>query len=125
VKKPSFEPSKGSEPSNRSEIEQGENTATGGEATATGGDGGYADTGNVQKGNGNAFAFAESKGGPERESCGCDKRRNEREGASAEGGDTRAKSGDAEGGDGGDAKAVGGDAVAGNIAKVLQRDGER
>jgi hypothetical protein len=117
VNKPSLHPG------NAAEVKQGDNAATGGEASATGGDGGYADTGNVQKGNGDAYARYESKGGPDGERCGCDKRRDDHGGASTEGGDTKAHSGDAEGGDGGDAKAVGGDAVAGNIAKVLQRAG--
>ena len=39
-----------------SHVNQGDNTATGGNATANGGDGGDADTGNTQAGNGNAWA---------------------------------------------------------------------
>ena len=43
---------------NDSDIDQGDNTATGGDATANGGKGGDADTGNKQKFNGNAGALA-------------------------------------------------------------------
>jgi hypothetical protein len=87
---------------NLSWIHQGDPKAKGGKAKAEGGDGGDADTGNVQFGNGNALAFA--LGGK----------------AKAEGGDTCADSGDAYGGDGGDAKAIGGDADASNVARVFQ-----
>jgi hypothetical protein len=114
---------------NRSKVEQGEyNLAEGGPAEASGGYGGWADTGNIQEGNGNSFAKAESwQDGMNRpsvvEQCGCLPKTEKGPKASSEGGDTSAKSGDAQGGDGGDggdAKATGGDAVAGNIAKVLQ-----
>jgi hypothetical protein len=111
---------------NRSKVEQGEvNLAEGGPAQAEGGWGGFANSGNVQKGNGNSFAKAESRelvSAPNdlAEQCGCLPRKEKGPKASSEGGDTSAKSGDAEGGDGGDAKAVGGDAVAGNLAKVAQ-----
>ncbi len=87
---------------NVSRVEQGDPEAKGGKAKAEGGDGGDADTGNVQFGNGNALAFA--LGGP----------------AKAEGGDTCAESGDAYGGHGGDAKATGGDAAAWNYARAFQ-----
>jgi hypothetical protein len=49
-------PGSGSEQENVSHVYQGDNTATGGNATANGGDGGDADTGNTQAGNGNAWA---------------------------------------------------------------------
>ena len=67
-------------------LEQGDPEAEGGKAKAEGGDGGDADTGNVQFGNGNALSFGKDR-------------------ATAEGGDTCAESGDAYGGDGGDARA--------------------
>jgi hypothetical protein len=111
---------------NRSKVEQGwENLAEGGLAQAEGGWGGFANSGNVQEGNGNSFAKAESWQNVLMpfdlgEQCGCLPRKEKGPKASSEGGDTSAKSGDAEGGDGGDAKAVGGDAVAGNLAKVAQ-----
>jgi hypothetical protein len=111
--------------SNSSEVVQGSPSATGGDADATGGDGGYADTGNEQFGNGNAYAQPE-EGGPrpdgydEGDRGDCRDKRDDRGGASAEGGDTDAWSGDAFGGDGGDAKAIGGDASASNAARVLQ-----
>ena len=110
---------------------QGDNTATGGNAKATGGRGGDADTGNEQKGNGNAYARSETKdeGRPTQMAmhpCMCQSWK-PRGGdwsseADAEGGDTSAKSGDAGGGDGGDARASGGDADAFNDAWVFQRN---
>jgi hypothetical protein len=110
---------------NRSKVEQGEyNLAEGGPAQAAGGHGGWADSGNVQEGNGNSFAKAESWQNAipfnVAEQCGCLPKKEKGPKASSQGGDTSAKSGDAYGGDGGDAKAVGGDAVAGNLAKVAQ-----
>jgi hypothetical protein len=86
---------------------------------------GFATSGNVQEGNGNSFAKAESWQDvlmpfDLAEQCGCLPKKEKGPKASSEGGDTSAKSGDAQGGDGGDAKAVGGDAVAGNVAKVAQ-----
>jgi hypothetical protein len=116
------EPSKGDEQSNESWIGQGGNYALGGNGEAQGGYGGDANSGNLQEGNGNAWAS--SHNGDEElrneKGCGCDEHSKGDDGTSAQGGDTSAKSGDATGGDGGDAKASGGDAVAGNIAKVLQ-----
>lgn len=82
----------------------------GGEAKAEGGRGGFANTGNVQFLNGNAFALSFGKEDVEK------LQRNDRygggrhEGAEANGGDTCAESGDAYGGDGGNAFALGGDA---------------
>ena len=113
---------------NRSKVEQGEfNLAQGGPAQAEGGWGGFANSGNSQKGNGNSFAKAESWQNAVpfnvAEQCGCLPRKEKGPKASSAGGDTSAKSGDAQGGDGGDAKATGGDAVAGNLAKVLQLAG--
>jgi len=110
-------------------VKQGDNEAKGGDAEAKGGDGGNADTGNVQKGNGNAYARSETK--EEGESprlamhpCFCQwskpyggDRSSESE---ADGGDTTAWSGDATGGDGGDGRASGGDADALNNAWVFQ-----
>ncbi|HET7053303.1 MAG TPA: hypothetical protein VFI09_05220, partial [Solirubrobacterales bacterium] len=68
----------------------------------TGGEGGDANTGNTQIGNGNAVAV--SVGGD----------------SNADGGDTTAESGDATGGDGGSADADGGNADASNDARVFQ-----
>jgi hypothetical protein len=120
----------GSSQSNESTIDQGENTATGGNAEATGGNGGNADTGNVQEGNGNAYARSET--GEESRPpvlamhpCLCQWSKpgggGESE-AEAKGGDTTATSGDATGGDGGDARASGGDADALNNAWVFQQN---
>jgi hypothetical protein len=86
-----------------SSIEQGDPKAKGGKAKAWGGDGGDADTGNTQFGNGNALALPLGGGR-----------------AKAEGGNTCAESGDAYGGDGGDAKAIGGDAEAWNYARAFE-----
>jgi hypothetical protein len=100
-------------------IEQGHPYADGGKGKAKGGDGGDADTGNKQFGNGNALALTfplrapvmngALKGGPQ---FGGDD-------AEAKGGDTYAKSGDAYGGHGGDAWAFGGDATAQNKGVLL------
>jgi hypothetical protein len=91
--------------SDESSVVQGSPIAEGGEAEAIGGDGGFANTGNWQFGNGNAWSESWS----EKDAC-----------SDASGGDTSAKSGDAYGGDGGDAKAIGGDADASNVVHVLQ-----
>jgi hypothetical protein len=113
---------------NRSTVWQGwKNVAFGGPAQAEGGRGGFANSGNVQEGNGNSFAKAESWEVPfvfdvTAAKCCLPKKEKGPE-ASSEGGDTSATSGDAEGGDGGNAKATGGDAVAGNLAKVAQLAG--
>ena len=94
----------GSAQHNESYIEQGDNTATGGNAEANGGRGGDANTGNEQKGNGNAYARSETKdeGRPPRMAmhpCVCQWSKPHGGGrnseAEAEGGDTAAWSGDA------------------------------
>ena len=79
--------------------------AVGGNGHAKGGDGGDADTGNKQFGNGNSLAVSPG-GKPERSSHGKGSRHESE--TRSEGGDTHAKSGDAYGGNGGDAKARGG-----------------
>jgi hypothetical protein len=108
----------GSSQSNESSVKQGDPTADGGEAAAEGGDGGSADTGNEQYGNGNAWAEVfPHEGDDQRRDC--DEHRGRTE-ADAWGGDTSTKSGDAFGGDGGNAKASGGDATAWNAVRLLQ-----
>src|SRR5206468_4226335 len=72
--------------------------------TAQGGNGGNANTGNTQIGNGNAYAISVGKDSQ----------------AEAKGGDTTASSGDAYGGNGGNATAHGGNANASNNAQVQQ-----
>ena len=78
--------------------DQGGNSATGGAATANGGDGGAADSGNTQTGNGNAIVDGDG------------------ENIIVMAGDVTSISGDADGGDGGEATADGGDAIAGNVS---------
>jgi len=106
---------------NDSTTDQGSNTVTGGKGEAYGGDGGYADTGNIQKGNGNSWSYSDGQGNsPMQEkhavndACYCNKRpehkKSDDTSARSSGGDTSAESGDAYGGNGGDAKAFGGDA---------------
>ena len=110
---------RGDDRGNESSVRQGDDRARGGDAKAFGGDGGDADTGNIQIGNGNSLAVSLglpfSKGKDRGHGKGHDAG-----GAKSEGGDTSAKSGDAYGGDGGDAKASGGDADASDRVHVSQ-----
>ena len=99
--------------------------AVGGHGYAKGGDGGDADTGNKQFGNGNSLAISPG-GKPERSSRDKGGRHDSK--TRSEGGDTSARSGDAYGGNGGDAKSRGGDADASDRVESREsnrRHGER